>query len=166
MDMEARLHLNLGVTNECKGDYDEAKKYMEKALSICRLNDFWDLLHQCYMTTALLYANKLNDDTKAMRLLSMALNTAERLSTNRTVRVCETLRTKADIMIKMADFQGAKQLLHKAYKMKTSDAADRKAIEKTLKIGKRRRKIIPDSSRLLIFIHCFQLRPCATQNGI
>lgn len=135
-DMSARLYLNLGVTYECKEDYGEAIKYLEMAMSVCRHNDFWELLHQCYATTGLLYTNKMDDNTKALRFFSLAINTAERLSTNRTIRVCQTLQSKAEVQIKMADFQGAKQVLHKAYKMKTSDVSDRQAIEKTLKIGK------------------------------
>lgn len=133
--MTARLYLNLGVTSECKEDYDEAIKHLEKAMSICRYNDFWDLLHQCYATTGLLYTNKLNDNTTALRFLNLAISTAERLSTNRTIRVCQTLQSKSEVLIKMADFQGAKQILRKAYKMKTPDVSDRTAIEKTLKIG-------------------------------
>lgn len=134
--MTARLYLNLGVTYECKEKYDEAIKYMEKAMSICRHNDFWELLHQCYTTTGLLYVNKLSDNTTALRFLNLAISTAERLSTHRTIRVCQTLQSKAEVLIKMKDFQGAKQVLHKAYKMKTTDMSDRRAIEKTLKIGK------------------------------
>lgn len=134
--MTARLYLNLGVTNECKEIYDEAIKYMEKAMSICRHNDFWDLLHQCYATTGLLYSNKLNDNTKALRFLNLAISTAERLSENRTMRVCQTLQAKSEVQIKISDFQGAKQVLRRAYKMKTTDISDRQTIEKTLKIGK------------------------------
>lgn len=135
-DMSARLLLNLGVTFECKGDYAKAVKYMEQAMTICRSSDFWDLLQQCYTTTGLLYANKMNDNTTALRFLNLAINTAERLSTNRSVRVCQALQSKSEVLIKMADFQGAKQILHKAYKLKTTDISDRRAIEKSLKIGK------------------------------
>lgn len=157
--MTARLYLNLGVTYECKEQYKDAIEYMEKAMTICRSNDLWDLLHQCYATTGLLYTNKLDDNTTALRFLNLALNTAERLSTNRTIRVCQTLQSKSEVMIKMADFQGAKQVLHKAYKMKTTDLSDRHAIEKTLKIGK---VILIGINSLLsykVFIS-FQLRQC------
>lgn len=135
--MTARLYLNLGVTYECKGEFDEAIKHFEKAMSICRHNDFWDLLHQCYYTAGLLYFNKLDDNTKSLRLLNLAISTAERLSTNRTIRLCQTLISKAEVLINMADYQGAKQILHKAYKQKTTDESDAEAIESNLKIGKR-----------------------------
>lgn len=133
--MTARLYLNLGVTCECKEDYGEAIKHLEKAMTISRHNDFWELLHQCYTTTGILYFTKLNDFTKSLRLLNLAIRTAERLSTNRTVRLCQTLYSKSEVLIKMSDFQGAKQVLHKAYKLKTTDESDRQSIEKNLKIG-------------------------------
>lgn len=105
-------------------------------MSICRHNDFWELLHKCYLDAGLLYTNKLNDQTKALQLLNLAINIAERLTTDRTIRVCQTLLSKSEVLIKMADFQGAKQILHKAYKLKTPDEGDAESIETNLKIGK------------------------------
>lgn len=134
--MTARLYLNLGITYECKEEFNEAIKYFEKAMSICRHNDFWELLHKCYLDEALLYFNKLDDQSKALQLLNSAINIAERLTTDRTVRVCQTLLAKSEVLMKMADFQGAKQILHKAYKMKTPDEGDAESIETNLKIGK------------------------------
>lgn len=135
LDMTARLYLNLGITYECKEEFTEAIKYFEKAMSICRHNDFWELLHKCYLDAGLLYFNKLNDQTKALQLLNMAINIAERLTTDRTVRLCQTLLSKSEVLIKMADFQGTKQILHKAYKLKTPDECDAESIEANLKIG-------------------------------
>lgn len=135
LDMTARLHLNLGLTYECKGEYNEAIKYFEKAMSICRHNDFWELLHQCYLDAGLLHFNKLNDYEKSLNMLNQAINIAERLTSHRTVRICQTLLSKSEVLIKMADFQGAKQILHKAYKLKTSDESDAEAIETNLKVG-------------------------------
>lgn len=136
LDMTARLYLNLGVTYECKEEFNEAIKYFEKAMSICRHNDFWELLHKCYLDAALLYFNRLNENTKALESLSLAINIAERLTTDRTVRLCQTLLAKSEVLIKMADFQGAKQILRKAYKLKTPDKSDAESIETNLKIGK------------------------------
>lgn len=136
LDMTARLYLNLGITYECKEEFGEAIKYFEKAMSICRHNDFWELLHKCYLDAGLLYFNKLDDQTKALQLLNMAINIAERLTTDRTVRLCQTLLSKSEVLIKMGDFQGTKQILHKAYKLKTPDESDAESIETNLKIGK------------------------------
>lgn len=132
--MQARLYLNLGVTNECKAAYREAINNYEKAMTICRHNDFWELLHQCYTSAAVMYSNKLDDSTKALRFLNLAINIAERLSTNRSERICQTLLFKAEAQIKMGEFRGAKQVLHKAYKMKTTDVLDRESIETNLRI--------------------------------
>lgn len=136
LDMQARLYLNLGVTNEYKGEFREAINNFEKAMTICRHNDFWELLHQCYNSTAMMYANRLNEYTKALRFLNLAINIAERLSTNRASCICQTLLFKAETMIKMGEFRGAKLVLHKAYKKKTNDFSDRMTIEKNLRIGK------------------------------
>lgn len=136
LDMTARLYLNLGITYECREEFHEAINYFEKAMSICRHNDFWELLHKCYLDAGLLYFNKLNDQTKSLQLFNLAINIAERLTTDRTIRVCQTLLAKSDVLIKMADFQGAKQILHKAYKLKTPDEGDAESIETNLKIGK------------------------------
>lgn len=150
LDMTARLYLNLGITYECKEEFSEAIKYFEKAMSICRHNDFWELLHKCYLDAALLYFNKLDDHTKALQLLNLAINIAERLTTDRTVRVCQTLLSKSEVLIKMADFQGAKQILHKAYKMKTPDEGDAESIETNLKIGENHKNAL--KLKGLIFI--------------
>lgn len=136
LDMKARLFLNLGLTNECKGDFDASVKYMESAMSICRHNDFWELLHQCYFAAGSLYSNKLSDTTRSLRFFNMAISTAERLSSQRALKICQTLISKSEVLVKMNDFQSAKQVLHKAYKLKTPDASDRETIEKNLKVGK------------------------------
>lgn len=136
--MTARLYLNLGITYELKGEYPDAIKHYEKAMSICRHNDFWELLHKCYLDTGLLYFSKLDDTKKALQFLNLSMNTAERLSNDRTGRLCQTMLAKADILISMADFQGAKQILLKAYKMKTADEADAETIEMNLRIGSNR----------------------------
>ncbi|XP_031621038.1 tonsoku-like protein [Contarinia nasturtii] len=133
-DMTARLYLNLALTYECKEEFNEAIKYFEKAMSICRHNDFWELLHKCYLDAGLMYFNKLNDSTKALQLLNLAINIAERLTTDRVVRICQTLLSKSEVLIKMADFQGAKQILHKAYKLKTPEESDAESIATNLKI--------------------------------
>lgn len=137
LDMKARLFLNLGVTYECKEEYELAIKELEKAMTICRHNDFWELLQQCYQTTGLIYANKLNDVLSASRFFNLAINTAERLSENRTIRLCQALQSKSELLIKMSDFYSAKKTLHRAYKLKSPDESDRLNIEKSLKIGNR-----------------------------
>lgn len=131
IDMQARLYLNLGVTRECLGDLDDTEAHMERALQLCRDHNLYELLHQCYVTTASFVFHKRSDTTKALRLLSLALALAgERLDKRRK---CETLIAKADIFIRSADFQSARQTLHRAYRLRTPVATDRRSIEQQLR---------------------------------
>jgi NF-kappa-B inhibitor-like protein 2 len=132
-DMQARLYLNIGVIKENVADYAESMRHYDKAIQMCQANDLYDLLHQCYTTAALLYSGKLNDTAKSLKMLNSALEVAKRLSNN-SLKMCETLNLKADVLIKLGDFQSAKQVLHKAYKIRTPDPDDRAKIERTLKI--------------------------------
>lgn len=69
------------------------------------------------------------------RLLNLALEVAERLP-DKVLKMCETLIAKSDIFIKTGDFQSAKQVLHKAYKLKSTNKDDREIVEKRLRVGK------------------------------
>lgn len=70
------------------------------------------------------------------RFLNLALEVAERLP-NKVLKMCETLIAKSDIFIKTGDFQSAKQVLRKAYKLKSTDTDDRELVEKRLRVGKK-----------------------------
>lgn len=133
LDMQARLYLNLGVTKEHMENYERSVSYTEKAIKICQANDFFELLHQCYITVGLLLHQKQNDSIKSIRFFNLGLEVGERLP-NKTVKMCETLMFKAEVLIKTGDFQSAKQILHRAYKMKTTDKGDSNNIEKLLRV--------------------------------
>lgn len=133
LDMQARLYLNLGVTKEHMENFEKSVGYTEKAIKICQANDFFELLHQCYITVGLLLHQKQNDSPKSLRFFNLALEVGERLQ-NKTIKVCETLMFKAEVLIKTGDFQSAKQILQRAYKMKTTDKNDGENIEKLLRI--------------------------------
>ncbi|XP_055384111.1 tonsoku-like protein [Condylostylus longicornis] len=133
LDMQARLYLNIGVVKEHMGEFEEAVEYKEKAVKIAKANDMFELLHLCYISISLLYQIKKNDCAIALRFCNLALEVAERLP-EKTKKVCETLLTKAEILIKQGDFQSAKRVLVKAYKLRTSDLNDRQNIERNLKI--------------------------------
>ena len=135
LDMQARIYLNIGVVKEHMEEFEESIVYMEKAIKISKSNDIYELLHQCYISASLLYQYKKNDSALALRFCNMALEVAERLP-EKLKKVCETLFTKSEIMIKVGDFHSAKQILNKAYKMNSTDLNDRQNIEKTLKVGK------------------------------
>lgn len=130
--MQASLFLNLSNVKEQSKCYEESMEYMEKAVKICKSNDFYELLHLCYESASLLYKGK-NELAFALKFCNLAEETAERLP-NKAKKMCQSLRLKADIVSKMGDLPGAKAILRRAYKMKTPDINDQTDIEKNLKI--------------------------------
>ncbi|GBP19352.1 Tonsoku-like protein [Eumeta japonica] len=133
MDMRARLLLNIGVVQEHLGFIDKAIDCIEKAIVICTNLDLFSVLHQCYMTEAMVYSNRNRDYRKALNCLNKALEVASRLE-DKILKQCETLATKADILCKMSDYQSAKQVLYKAWKLGTPDEDEEKNIERNLKV--------------------------------
>ncbi|XP_037959242.1 tonsoku-like protein [Teleopsis dalmanni] len=134
LDMQARCYLNIGVVKEHMEDFEESITYIEKAIKISVSNDIFELTHLCYISMSLLYFYKKNDATLALRYCNLALDIAKRLP-NKVKRICETLITKSEILIKEGDFASAKQILTKAYKKNTPDENDRNTIEKSLRVG-------------------------------
>ncbi|KPJ12339.1 Tonsoku-like protein [Papilio machaon] len=133
LDMRARLLLNIGVVQEHLGSLDKALDCINKAITICSHQDLHEILHNCYTTEALLYSNKKKDFAKALNCLNKALDVASRLE-NKVLKTCETLSAKADILCKMSDYQSAKQVLMKAWKLKTPDDEERENIESNLRV--------------------------------
>ncbi|KAH8375188.1 hypothetical protein KR200_001223 [Drosophila serrata] len=133
IDMQARCYLNIGVVKEHMDALQESIEYIDKAIKISKTHELWDLTHLCYISMSLLYNCKKNDATAALRYCNMALEVAKRLP-NKVKKICETLITKAEILIKAGDFASAKQILTKAYKKNTPDENDRTSIEKQLRI--------------------------------
>lgn len=141
-DMQARLYLNLGVTKEHVEEIEEAINYYETAIKICNSNDLHELQHQCLMASGLSYSGKRHDNVTALNIFNKAIDVAKRLP-NKNDKTCETLLAICNVLIKTSDFQGAKQALKKAFKLKTSVQADRESIEKLLRIGKMKRIFNP-----------------------
>lgn len=135
LDMQARCYLNIGVVKEHMEDFEESIANIEKAIKISKCNDIFELTHTCYVSMSLLFHCKKNDPTSALRYCNFALDVAKRLP-QKVKKICETLITKSEILIKAGDFSSAKQMLTKAYKKNTSDENDRNTIEKTLRVGK------------------------------
>ncbi|XP_026742058.1 tonsoku-like protein [Trichoplusia ni] len=133
MDMRARLLLNIGVVQEHLGNLDKAIDCINKAITICSSQDLYEVLHNCYTTEALLLGNKKKDYAKALSCLNKALEVASRLE-DKVLKTCETLASKADILCKMSDYQSAKQVLLKAWKLKTPDEEERDNIESNLRV--------------------------------
>ncbi|KAL0822732.1 hypothetical protein ABMA28_004749 [Loxostege sticticalis] len=132
MDIHARLLLNIGDVQDHLGNFEKAIECIKKAMTICSKEASYEVLHNCYTTEADLHSKK-KDYAKALRCLDEALKVASRLK-DMVLETCETLKFKADILCKMSEYQNAKQVLLKAWKMKTPDEDARQSIETKLKI--------------------------------
>lgn len=134
MDMRARLLLNIGVVHENQGKVESAIEYMMQSIKICKTNDIYDQLHQCYSSLGYLYS-KNKDFSKAISTFNLAYDVASYLS-DKIPPIIATLLAKAEIFCKLADFQSAKQALLKAHKLKSPNKEERSLIERQLKVGK------------------------------
>ncbi|XP_068149449.1 LOW QUALITY PROTEIN: tonsoku-like protein [Drosophila tropicalis] len=133
LDMQARCYLNIGVVKEHMEEFEASIEYIEKAIKISKTNDLFELTHLCYISMSLLYNCKKNDAASALRYCNMALQVAKRLP-DKVKKICETLITKSEILIKAGDFASVKQILTKAYKKNTPSETDRESIERHLRI--------------------------------
>lgn len=88
--MKGRLLLNIGVVSEQLGDFDKAIDFFQKTINICKNQDLYDLLTQCYITEGLLHSSKHDDYTKAISCLNLALDVASRLE-NKVRSILNTL---------------------------------------------------------------------------
>lgn len=77
--MRARLLLNIGVVLEHLGAFHRAVEFLQKAITICKSHDLYDLLYQCYTTEGFLHAHRQKDNAKALSLFNLALEVAGRL---------------------------------------------------------------------------------------
>lgn len=134
--MQARLYLNLGVTKEHKQEIDEAISYYLTCIKLCKSSDLFELHHKCLMAAGLLYSTKKDDTVAALNQFNMALETAKRIQ-DKNEKMCETLLAKSNLLIKSGDFQSAKQVLKKAYKLETPNVGEKESIQKNLRIGKK-----------------------------
>ncbi|XP_066250024.1 tonsoku-like protein [Euwallacea similis] len=132
-DMIARLFSNLGLVKEYLGDYDTSFQLYEKSIKICLKHDFFEQLYRGYLSLASLFEKQENfQDT--IKNYNLAVEVAKKLSHKRVELICAALLAKAETLIKLADFQGAKQVLRKAYKFKTPNKNEKTVIEKHLRV--------------------------------
>lgn len=133
-DMQARLYLNLGVTKEHMKNFDESTRYYETAVKICKSNDLFELEHKCLMASG--YCHSKNADIgSALNIFNSALEIAKRVQ-DKNEKMSETLLAKSDLLLKNGDFQSAKQILKKAYRLGTPNTVDKETIQRNLKLGK------------------------------
>ena len=132
--MQARLYLNLGVTKENTKHFDEAINYYETAIKVCRSNELFELHHQCLIASGFSYSIRKDDDVMAQAQFNAALEVAKRIQ-DKHEKTCETLLAKSVLFVKNADFQSAKQVLKRAYKLKSPNKSDGEQLMKNLKVG-------------------------------
>lgn len=132
-DMQSRIYLNLGITKEEMKSFDAAIDYYKTALKICKANDLYELEHKSLMNIGLCYITRFNDSSSALQYYNKALEVAKRID-GKNERICETLLAKSDLLIKNGDFQSAKKVLKRAYKLRTSIEADMELIQKNFRI--------------------------------
>ncbi|KAF5303927.1 hypothetical protein FQA39_LY01712 [Lamprigera yunnana] len=131
-DMIARLLSNLGVVEECKGQYDKGIELLQESIQICEGYDLFEQLHRGYIALSTLYDRKKVYD-EAIRYCNLALSVAERLK-NKVNLMRNALLTKSDILIKVGDLHTAKNVLLKAYKLKDPNVSNNESIEQNLKV--------------------------------
>ncbi|ENN77089.1 hypothetical protein YQE_06424, partial [Dendroctonus ponderosae] len=142
-DIIARLFSNLGLVKENLGELETAYHLYEKSIKICVAHDLYEQLYRGYLSKASLLEKqkKYQETIKNYNLAIEAATSncrkflAEKLSTDRVELICAALLSKSETLIKIADFQGAKQVLRKAYKFKSPNKQERKIIERNLRVG-------------------------------
>uniref|UniRef100_A0A6E8VQ50 Uncharacterized protein n=1 Tax=Anopheles coluzzii TaxID=1518534 RepID=A0A6E8VQ50_ANOCL len=142
INMQARAHLNLGLTFDYQNKPDRAKEQMDRAIRLAKEADLFELLYTCYNAMALCSSrceiNPAPGDGgehcgQTLRLLNLSLEVASRLP-SRAAKMCQTLALMATFFLRMDDFQSARQALKRAYRLKTPVAGDAKRIARKLKV--------------------------------
>ncbi|XP_017786274.1 PREDICTED: tonsoku-like protein isoform X1 [Nicrophorus vespilloides] len=132
MDMMARLFANLGVVQEQLGNYEAGIDLLKKSLTICKANDIYVHTERAYSLLGSLYCN-MKDYSTAINHYNLAMQVAGLLD-DKVSLIGAALVSKADILIKLYDFNGAKMVLLKAYKLKGINAIDKTTLENNLKV--------------------------------
>ncbi|KAK7590065.1 hypothetical protein V9T40_001678 [Parthenolecanium corni] len=130
-EMKLRLFLNLGLALEADGDVSAGIDYISKAINICKNLELLEDLVRCYSAQGSLYF-RVGDTAKALARFDEALKIAERLE--QKVRISfDILLSKADVLIALSDYNSAKNVLIKAFKLKVPERKERREVESKLK---------------------------------
>lgn len=116
-------------------EFDEAISCYETCNKICKSNDLFELRHKSLMALGLAHVLNKSETSTALNHFNMALEVAKRLQ-DKSEKISETLLAKSQLLVQNGDYQSAKQVLKKAYKLNTPNVADKEVIQKHLKIGK------------------------------
>ena len=75
MDMTARLLTNLGMVQECLGNYDEAIELGKRSMQICKRYDIYEQLEKNHSFMGSLYYSK-GDLSNSIREYNLAIEVA------------------------------------------------------------------------------------------
>lgn len=73
--MAARLFANLGVVQECQGNYNKGIELLEKSINICKAYDLFEQLERGYRSLGSIYSHKQNY-SKAIIQYNLAMEVA------------------------------------------------------------------------------------------
>lgn len=131
-EMKARLYLNLSLCKESAGELIKSTEYINKAMKLCSDADLNEELCKCYSIKSTIYSKQQNF-SKAIECVDQGLQIASRLSNKQYIGT-ELLSLKADLLIDINDFQTAKRVMIKAYKLKIPLKNEYEEVKKKLKI--------------------------------
>jgi len=131
-EMKARLYLNLSLCEESAGELSKSMEYINKAIHLCSDADLNEELCKCYSIKSTLYS-KQGNCSKAITCVDQGLQIASRLSNKISIGT-ELLCLKADLLIDINDYQTAKRVMIKAYKLKIPLKTEFEEVKKKLKI--------------------------------
>lgn len=131
-EMKARLYLNLSLCEESAGQLSKSMEYINKAMKLCSDADLNEELCKCYSIKTTLYA-KQDNFSKAITCVDQGLQIASRLS-NKKEMGTELLCLKSELLIDINDYQTAKCVMIKAYKLKVPLKHEFEEVKKKLKI--------------------------------
>lgn len=74
-DMTARLLANLGVVEECRGNYNKGVELVQRSINICKAHDIFEQLERNYTLLGSLYVRTKEYD-KAIHQYNLAIEVA------------------------------------------------------------------------------------------
>lgn len=131
-EMKARLYLNLSLCEESADDLNKSMEYINKAMKLCNDVDLNEELCKCYSIKSTLYS-KQNNFSKSIACVDQGLQIASKLSNKKDIGT-ELLCLKADLLVDINDYQTAKHVMVKAYKLKVPLKNEFEEVKKKLKI--------------------------------
>lgn len=76
-DMSARLFSNLGLVQDCMGNFNAAKELINKSINLCRAHDLYEQLQRGYLSLASLLV-KTEDYKSALQQYNLAAEAASK----------------------------------------------------------------------------------------